>query len=165
MGIGRLAARRFSGCMTILMDMMQVAAVVGAALVGGVYTAFSVMVMPALRRSGDQAATTTMVAINRAAERGPFIVIFGAAAITALGVAVTSLRHNDMGDLALAGASLASTAVTLGVNVPLNRRLDQEGAAFWPAYHRRWTAANTIRAVAAITAVGIAGHRFIGGGT
>ena len=143
--------------------MMQVAAVVGAGLVGGVYTAFSVMVMPALRRSDDQVATTIMIAINRAAERGPFILIFGSTAITALGLAVTALPRGEVGDLVVAGASLASTGITLAVNVPLNRRLDKEGAAFWPTYHRRWTAANTIRAIAAITAVGIAGTQWIDG--
>ena len=136
--------------------MIQGAAVVGAGLVGGVYTAFSVMIMPALGRGDDQAATTTMVAINRAAERGPFILIFGATALAAVGLAVTAVPRGDVGDLLVAGASLASTGITVAVNVPLNRRLEREGAAFWPAYHRRWTAANTIRAIAAIAAVGIA---------
>ncbi|WP_247826262.1 anthrone oxygenase family protein [Arthrobacter antioxidans] len=135
--------------------MIQIAAVVGAGLVGGVYTAFSVMVMPALRRRDDQTATTTMIAINQAAERGPFIVIFGAAAVAALGMAVSALPRGAGGDLAIAGASLASTVITLAVNVPLNRRLEREGTTFWPTYHRRWTAANTIRAIAAITAVGL----------
>lgn len=142
--------------------MMQVAAVVGAGLVGGVYTAFSVMVMPALRRRSDPAATATMIAINRAAERGPFILIFGSTAITALGLAITALPRGGVGDLAFAGASLASTGITLAVNVPLNRRLEREGATFWPTYHRRWSAANTIRAIAAISAVGIAGTQWIG---
>lgn len=144
-------------------DMMHVAAVVGTALVGGVYAAFSVMVMPALRRGDDQAATTTMIAINRAAERGPFILIFGAAAATALGAAVTSLPRNDVGGLAFAGASFASAGITLAVNVPLNRRLDKDGAAFWSTYYRRWTAANTVRAIAATIAVGIAAAQWIGG--
>ena len=136
--------------------MIQVAAVVGAGLVGGVYTAFSVMVMPALGRGDDQAATAAMIAVNRAAERGPFILIFGTATLAAVGLAVTALPRGDVGDLFVAGASLVSTSITVAVNVPLNRRLEREGAAFWPAYHRRWTAANTIRAIAAIAAVGIA---------
>ena len=144
--------------------MIQVAAMVGAGLVGGVYTAFSVMVMPALRRSDARAATATMIAINRTAERGPFVVIFGSAALAALGLAATASSRGAMGELAVAGASLASIAITLAVNVPLNRRLEREGAVFWPVYHRRWTAANTARAMAAVAAVVIGAHRLGGDG-
>lgn len=141
--------------------MMQVATVVGAGLVGGVYTAFSVMVMPALHRLDDQGASNTMITINRAAERGPFILIFGTAAACAVGLAMSAAPRGAVGDLVLAGASILSTIVTIGVNVPLNRRLEREGASFWPVYHRRWTTANTIRAALATSAVLIAGTQWI----
>lgn len=138
--------------------MIPVATIIGAGLVGGVYTAFSVMVMPALRRMDGRDAATTMIAVNRAAERGPFIVVFGSAALAALGLAATALPRGQVAALVVAGASLTSTAITLAVNVPLNRRLEREGAPFWPAYHRRWTAANTVRAVAAVVAVAVGAH-------
>src|SRR5699024_12773503 len=60
-----------------------------------------------------------------------------------------ALGRGATSDLAVAGASLASTAITVAANVPLNRRLDAGGAAFWPAYARRWTRWNTTRALAA----------------
>jgi uncharacterized membrane protein len=141
--------------------MIQVATVVGAGLVGGVYAAFSTMVMPALGRLNEQDATAAMVSINRAAERGPFILIFGSAAAAAIGLAVTAAPRGAVTDLVIAGASLASTIVTLGVNVPLNRRLEREGAVFWAVYRRRWTASNTLRATLATTAVLVAGTQWL----
>lgn len=141
---------------------IRVAAVVGAGLVGGVYTTFSIMVMPALRRCDDRTATDTMIAVNRAAERGPFIVVFGAAALAALGLAGAALPRGDVVELGIAAASLGSTIITVAVNVPLNRRLARDGAAFWPAYSRRWTRANTVRALAAALAVSLAGAQWAG---
>ena len=136
--------------------MIYTVAVVGAGLLGGVYAAFSTMVVPALRRLDDRAATTAMVVINTRAERGSFIVVFGVAALAAVGVMVSAVPRGAVSEIAVAGASLASTALTVAVNVPLNRRLEKEGPAFWPPYARRWTAANTVRAVCATAAVCVA---------
>ncbi|MFF1252609.1 anthrone oxygenase family protein [Pseudarthrobacter sp. NPDC058329] len=118
--------------------------------------------MPALGRLSERDATAAMVSINRAAERGPFILVFGFAAAAATGLAVTAAPRGAVTDLVIAGASLASTIVTLGVNVPLNRRLEREGAAFWAVYRRRWTTSNTVRAALATTAVLVAGTHWAG---
>jgi uncharacterized membrane protein len=131
-------------------------AVVGAGLLGGVYAAFSAMVVPALRRLDDRAATAAMVRINAQAERGPFIIIFGVAALAAAGVMVSAVPRGAVSEIAVAGASLASTVLTVAVNVPLNRRLEKDGSAFWPMYARRWTAANTVRAFCATGALIVA---------
>lgn len=132
---------------------VHAATIVGTGLVGGVYAAFSVMVIPALRRLPDGDAAAAMVAINRAAERGPFLVLFGGTAIAAATLGVSALGHGAATDLAVAGASLASTAITVAANVPLNRRLDVDGATFWPTYARRWTRWNAARALAATASV------------
>jgi uncharacterized membrane protein len=142
--------------MTTLIVVIQIVAVVGAGLLSGVYAAFSTMVMPALNRLGDPGATATMVQINRRAERGPFILIFASAALAAIGLAVAAVPRGAGVELAIAGASLASTVVTVAVNVPLNRRLERHGAPFWAEYSRRWTAANTVRACCAVIAVIVA---------
>lgn len=136
--------------------MIQVAAVVGAGLLSGVYAAFSTMVIPALRRLDDEGATAAMIQINRKAEHGPFIAIFGSAALAAAGLAIAAAPRRDVADLVVAGASLASTLVTVAVNVPLNRKLERDGAPFWNEYSHRWTTANTVRAVLATTAVLVA---------
>ncbi|MHA7282950.1 anthrone oxygenase family protein [Arthrobacter sp. TMS2-4] len=133
--------------------MIQVATVVGAGLLSGVYAAFSAMVIPALRRLDDKSATAAMIQINRKAERGPFIVIFGSAAVAATGLAITAAPRGNIIELVVAGASLASTIVTVAVNVPLNRRLERDGSTFWNEYSHRWTTANTVRATLAATAV------------
>lgn len=137
--------------------MIQVAAVVGAGLLSGIYAAFSTMVVPALRRLDDRDATTAMIRINRKAERGPFILIFAAAAFAATGLGVAAVPRGAVAELAIAGASLASTVVTLAVNVPLNRRLERDGSKFWLEYSRRWTVVNTMRAALAMVAVVVAG--------
>ncbi|MHA7191464.1 anthrone oxygenase family protein [Arthrobacter sp. MDT2-16] len=133
--------------------MIQVATVVGAGLLGGVYAAFSAMVIPALRRLDDEGATAAMIQINRKAERGPFIVMFGVAALAATGSAITAAPRGNTIELVIAGASLASTIVTMTVNVPLNRRLERDGSTFWNVYSHHWTTANTVRATLAATAV------------
>ncbi|GHG46674.1 hypothetical protein GCM10011331_06860 [Flavimobilis marinus] len=136
--------------------MIVAATIVGTGLVGGVYAAFSIMVIPALRRLPDAEAAAAMIAINRAAERGPFLVLFGGTAIAAATLGATAVGRPVTSDLAVAGASLASTAITVAVNVPMNRRLDVDGARFWPTYARRWTRWNTARALAATASVAVA---------
>ncbi|MFG6476513.1 anthrone oxygenase family protein [Microbacterium sp. P06] len=137
--------------------MIVVATAVGSAVVGGIYAAFTVMVMPALHALPRDAAAAAMQRINRAAERGPFIVVFGATTVAAVALAVSQLRETPVAPAPLGAAALAvaSTVVTVAFNVPLNRRLDREGAAFWNEYRRRWTAWNTVRAVAAVAAVAV----------
>jgi uncharacterized membrane protein len=72
---------------------------------------------------------------------------------------VNAVPRGAVSEIAVAGASLASTVLTVAVNVPLNRRLEKDGSAFWPMYARRWTAANTVRAVGATAAVIVAAMR------
>ncbi|KQQ19236.1 hypothetical protein ASF48_14925 [Rathayibacter sp. Leaf299] len=130
-------------------------AAVGAGLLAGVYTAFSTMVIPALRRQDPRDAAAVMIGINRVAERGPFLLLFGGAAVAAAALGVSALVRSDPADGAVAAASLASTAITVAVNVPLNRRLEREPGS-WTSYARTWTAWNSICAVAAALAVVVA---------
>ncbi|MCU1631663.1 MAG: hypothetical protein JWM61_315 [Micrococcaceae bacterium] len=141
--------------------MIQVAAVVGAGLVGGIYAAFSTMVIPALARLDNHDATAAMLLINRKAEHGPFILLFGSATAAAIGLAISAIPRGGVTDMVIAGTSLASTIVTITISVPLNRQLAREGASFWAEYRRRWITANTLRAALATTAVVIAGTHWI----
>jgi uncharacterized membrane protein len=129
-----------------------VAAATGSAVVGGVYVAFSAIVMPALRRRAPADAAATMTAINVAAERAPFLtVFFGAAAASAAVIVVEATGPQPVAPLRLLGAALAlaGTVSTIVGNVPLNRRLSSAGpgqVAFWPRYDRVWTRLNHLRA-------------------
>jgi uncharacterized membrane protein len=136
---------------------LPVAAAVGSAVVGGVYIAFSAIVMPALRRRAPADAAATMTAINVAAERALFLTVFvGAAAASAAVIVTESTGPQPGAPLRLLGAALtlAGTASTIVGNVPLNRRLaaaESEPAAFWPRYDQLWTRLNHLRAVLSVT--------------
>ena len=138
-------------------DPFAVAAGTGAVITGGIYAAFPIMVMPALDRLGLVRATKVMRAINVAAERPPFLVLFfgTAAASAAAGTAALTVGAHDEGaGSVLLGASLAvaAFALTVLVNVPLNRRLatTNDPAGAWAPYRRCWGAANGVRAVMSI---------------
>lgn len=101
----------------------------GAAVTGGVYLAFSAMVMPALRSRPAADAIATMQQVNLAAVRPPFMVVFfGAAASAVVVVVVEVVRARGDGAVGLgtvvgvAGAalSLAGFVVTVTYNVPRN---------------------------------------------
>jgi uncharacterized membrane protein len=118
---------------------------VGAGLVAGVFVAFSVAVMPALRRGSAEVGTAVMQEVNRVIVNPPFLLLFlgtGAAGVVA---AVLDVRDVPGAALYLVGA----VGVTMALNVPLNNRLDAEGARVWERYLARWTAWNHVRALAA----------------
>lgn len=130
---------------------------VGAAAVGGVYAAFSTMVMPALRRLEPAAATAVMQEINVRAERGPFVVLFAGSALAAVALGVLALRAPAVEPryVVAAGLVLGSAVLTVVANVPLNDRLAGQGASYWTDYAGTWTHLNTLRAVLALAAVGV----------
>lgn len=140
--------------------MLATALAVGSAAVGGTYFAFSAMVMPSLGRLAPQDAARVMRAINARAERGPFILAFGATAVLSVAVAAVALpRLPDPGaarEIGAAALALTGTAVTVLGNVPLNRRLERDGAPYWGSYRRRWTRLNSVRALAHVAGVALA---------
>jgi uncharacterized membrane protein len=139
--------------------LLAIATALGAAAVGGIYLAFSLMVMPALARLTAAQATATMQEINRRAGQGVFIVVFLGSALLAVVLSLVEVfvLPGETAALLLAGAALSfsSAVVTVVGNVPLNNRLERDGVAFWPQYLPRWTALNTVRALLALAAVGV----------
>jgi uncharacterized membrane protein len=130
-------------------------AAVGAAVVGGVFSGFSVAVMPALRRVAPEAGAAMMQAVNVTILRGPFMVVFPGTALACVAEVVLAPTE----PAAWIGAALfvlGSFGVTVGFNVPLNNRLAAVDPAapgdVWPVYLSRWTAWNHVRAVASIAA-------------
>jgi uncharacterized membrane protein len=128
-------------------------------MLGGFYLAFSAMVVPALRRRPSEQATAAMVAINETALRAPFMILFFGTAAACATTAVAEIADASAHSLLrVAGAtvSLAGWAVTMAVNVPLNRRLATGGAEQWPDYQRSWTRANHLRTVLSVAgAIGL----------
>lgn len=139
-------------------------ALLGSAIIGGVFFAFSSFVMKALARVPAGEGIAAMQSINVVVLNPSFLGAFmGTAAISLLiaGFAVVEWGRPSS-PWYLAGALLyfVGTFLVTGLgNVPLNDRLaavtatDPGAAAVWEHYLDRWTRLNTIRTAAAVAAV------------
>ena len=150
--------------MSSLNTILVVLALLGSAVIGGVFFAFSSFVMKALDRVPSAEGIAAMQSINVVVLNPSFLGAFiGTAVISVLvaGLAVTGWAMPSAPFL-LAGALLylVGTFLVTGLgNVPLNDQLaavsatDPEAISVWKHYLDRWTLLNTIRTVAAIAAV------------
>lgn len=147
--------------MTALLTAAAVSALLGAAVVGGIFFAFSNFVMQALNRLSAAEGIAAMQSINVVVLNRWFLGVFmGTAALCLLlaGIAVTRWQEPAAPWL-LGGAVLyvvGTLIVTIAGNVPLNERLagldrdEPESAVFWKHYFDRWTRLNSGRALAAV---------------
>lgn len=146
-----------------LLTALMVVTLLGAALIGGVFFAFSSFIMQALARLPAAQGIAAMQSINAAVLNRSFLGAFmGTAALSLLVGVLTILdRGTPSTAYGLAGALayLGGTfLVTLLGNVPLNNRLaevsatDPEAQALWTHYLKRWTRLNSLRTVAALAA-------------
>ena len=84
---------------------LPLAAGAGSAVAGGFYLAFSLVVMPALRRRPARDAIATMVSINEKALRPPFMILFfGTAAACGAVLAVQATDPLTQSPVRVAGA-------------------------------------------------------------
>lgn len=130
-------------------ELLTLSAAVSGSVIGGFYTAFAIVVVPALDRTGAESAREAMVAINDVAETPPFLSLFGLATIASGASAVAALLEGNR--TAAIGACLivAGTLTTVVANVPMNRAL-AAGSMAWESYRTRWGRANGLRALASI---------------
>lgn len=136
---------------------------IAAALVGGIFFAFSGFVMAGLRRAGSVAGVQSMQQINIAVINPLFFLFFlGTAVLTAATAALTVI-FTEGGAMATAGAVLyilGCIGVTGLFNVPLNNALARvaagtaESDTVWAQYLSRWTFWNHVRTLACIIAAG-----------
>jgi uncharacterized membrane protein len=139
---------------------------VGCGLSGGVFFAFSALVMPALGRLPPPQGIAAMQSINkRAVTPGFMTALFGTAA-ACLGLVVWTVLTwgSHAKPWVLAGAVMylaGAIVVTIAANVPLNESLagtrpDSAGAASqWRGYLSRWTAWNHVRTTTALAAAAV----------
>ncbi|QNG20384.1 DUF1772 domain-containing protein [Rhodococcus triatomae] len=134
--------------------LLTVTATVATGVTAGVYGAFSIMVVPALHRRPPGEALGVMQAVNTAALKPPFMVLFFGAALSAAAVVAVELfttREVDAWRLGGALLSLGSFVVTAAYNVPLNRTMAEldpavpSDRARWPSLIGRWAAGNHVR--------------------
>ena len=137
--------------------------VLGCGLVAGVFCGFSTFVMRALAKLPPAQGVAAMNAINVAAVRPPFMLVFlGSAVLCAVLAVVTFVLLPDEGTVELLlGSALylfGAFGVTIAANVPRNdalMKLDPktaEAAGYWPTYVREWTMWNHVRTVASAAA-------------
>ncbi|SEE44284.1 Uncharacterized membrane protein [Arthrobacter alpinus] len=135
-------------------------------LAGGVYLAFSAIVMPALRTLPSKHAIATMQRINVSAVRPPFMIVFfgGAAASAVLAImelAPGTLNFPSVARISGAVLALTSFGITILRNVPLNNALAAMGSSAadsqetWKRFDGPWSTANFVRGIAAVAATGV----------
>ena len=142
---------------------LAIAAVLGSAVVAGVFFTFSSFVMKALARLPAAEGIAAMQSINVVVVNRSFLGVFIGTAVISVGMAVVAIL--GWGDTValynLGGAVLylVGTFLVTGVrNVPLNDELaalspDQDQAReTWDRYLRQWTVWNHVRTIAALLA-------------
>ncbi|MEU2027290.1 anthrone oxygenase family protein [Streptomyces sp. NPDC016469] len=146
------------------------AATIAMGLSAGLYFAFDVSVMPGLDRTDDAAFASAMGHINDAIENGFFgLVFFGAFLATGVsGVSLRRLGHIRAARWTWAALALysAAVAVTMKVNIPLNRQLARltaeasgpEIALIRDRFRGAWTPANAARTLACTAALACLGR-------
>jgi uncharacterized membrane protein len=139
---------------------LTLVAAVGAALVAGVFFAFSTFIMQALRQLPDAQGISAMQAINRAAPSPLFMTALFGSALVCLALAISALTRlrEPAALLQLAGSAVyvAGVVLTIVYHVPRNDALDVvdpagAGAAdIWQHYLSGWTAWNHVRTLTSL---------------
>lgn len=136
----------------------------GTVLVGlmaGLYVAFSVAVVPGIRRVDDTTFVATVHEVNLAIQNPAFGVCFAGALIVPAAASVSLLVQGSYAaGWALTGtiAYAAGLLLTLIVNVPLNQQLarDQDDApAARLGYERPWNRAHAARTTLSVVALAL----------
>jgi len=149
--------------MNSLIPVIGTVALLGSALVGGAFFAFSSFVMKSLARLPSSEGIAAMQSINVAVINWSFLGTFMGTAFLSLGVLVLMLVNstNPAAMFFISGAILyfvGTFLVTMIGNVPLNDQLaavtatDFTAASVWEVYLDRWTMWNHVRTASAMTA-------------
>jgi uncharacterized membrane protein len=145
---------------------LRLAAILGSALMAGLFFAFSNSVMGALARIQPAEGIAAMQSINRVILNPLFLAIFLATPAACALVILSSLwRWSEPGALwFIAGSALyiaGGLLVTAFANVPMNNALDAvhpaspEAATMWTRYLASWTAWNNVRTIASLAAAAL----------
>lgn len=142
---------------------LTLVAVLGCALVAGVFFAFSAFVMKALARLPANEGIAAMQSINVSVLNPRFMAAFFGTAAACVVAAIGSLTrwHEPGAALVWVGSLLylaGSVGVTIVCNVPRNNALasvaprSPDGARHWAGYVVGWTAWNHVRTASALGA-------------
>jgi uncharacterized membrane protein len=140
-----------------------VLALLGSALIGGVFFAFSSFIMKALARVSSSEGIAVMQSINVVVINPSFIGTFMGTALLSIVVIVLVLMDGiQPATMFFIGGAVfyfvGTFLVTMLGNVPLNNQLanasatNPDAAVLWMHYLDRWTMWNHVRTAAAIVA-------------
>ena len=146
-----------------LVPVVGVVALLGSALVGGIFFAFSSFIMKALARVPPSEGIGAMQSINVVVLNPSFLGVFLGTAVVSLGAGGLALAGwgRPFAPFFLGGALfyVVGTFLVTGLgNVPLNDQLaavsatDPSALDVWQRYLSRWTMWNHVRTAAAIVA-------------
>ncbi len=146
-----------------LIPVVGTTALLGSALVGGIFFAFSSFVMKALARVPPAEGIAAMQSINVVVINPSFMGAFIGTAVLSLGAGGLALAGwgRPSAPFFLGGALfylVGTYLVTLRGNVPLNDQLaalsatDPAARGVWERYVSRWTVWNHVRTAAAMVA-------------
>ncbi len=149
--------------MNSLFPLAGTIALLGSALIGGVFFAFSSFVMKALERVPSSEGIAAMQSINVVVINPSFLGAFMGTALLSLGVIALALaRWSHPSTMFFLGGAIFYFAgtflVTMVGNVPLNDQLaavsatDPAAVELWEHYLARWTMWNHVRTAAAMVA-------------
>jgi uncharacterized membrane protein len=147
----------------LLFVSLRFIAVIGCALMAGLYFVFSNAIMPSLAKLEPSQGILAMQTINRTILNPFFLLLFVGSAVTSALMVIFSIGKlpalNAM--LLIVGAViyiLGSPIVTAIFNVPLNDTLATlapnaaGNADWWASYLQNWTTWNHVRTVASLLA-------------
>ena len=149
--------------MNTLTIVATITAIVGTALVGGIFLAFSNFVMKALERVPSSEGMLAMQTINVTVLNRWFLGVFMGTAVVSLILAIVAIAGWTSAESPyLLGGAVAyiggTWLVTAFGNVPLNNELaavearDPKSSKIWDHYLEYWTTLNTRRTGAALVA-------------
>jgi uncharacterized membrane protein len=149
--------------MSTLSVIATIAAIVGSALIGGIFFAFSNFIMKALERVPCSEGMLAMQTINVTVLNRWFLGVFTGTALICLALAVIAIVGwgSAQSPYLLAGAVtyVGGTFLVTGMgNVPLNDKLARvepekmDSVEVWEHYLRRWTKLNSQRTGSALLA-------------
>lgn len=147
--------------MSLLTTVTVIFALIGSALIGGIFFAFSNFIMKALARLSSSEGMAAMQSINVVVLNPLFLGLFMGTAIASLIVLIIAIIGWGTASASyfLIGSLLyiVGTFLVTGMgNVPLNNQLasiaatDPVASDTWQHYLERWTQLNTLRTVSAI---------------
>lgn len=142
---------------------LSITALLGSAVVAGVFFAFSSFVMKALARLPATAGIAAMQSINRVVINPLFLGVFIGTTVISLGMVLVAVldwgRPAALYNLGGAGLYVVGTfLITSARNVPLNDKLaalspdNVQARDRWDRYVREWSVWNHIRTLAALLA-------------